>query len=194
MPVEPAIHHGVDMIGTDVGHGLASRRRSAGQRREIASVPSSPTQYERYLMNVAVESPIQDRIDLVRTDIRDWVAGRGRGAGQRREISGVPGSPAQWEGYLINVPVGSAIHDSVHLIGTDIAKRTARPLQERRSAPKDLRCASQFRPMRVISHECGCRLRDTLPRSRCRNERRRRDLKRRRSEVSGSQPSQRLRT
>ena len=91
-------------------------------------------------MNVAVESPIQDRIDLVRTDIRDRVSGRGRGTGQRREISSVPSSPAQWEGYLINVPVGSAIHDSVAFYPNGDSQTDSRPLQERQPAQRSPVC------------------------------------------------------
>ena len=37
MAVEPPIHYGVDMIGTDIGSRIPGGGRSAGQRREITS-------------------------------------------------------------------------------------------------------------------------------------------------------------
>jgi hypothetical protein len=121
------IHHGVDMIGTNVADREVPRRRCAGESGQVGDAPGGAAAREGYLINVAerVFSTIHHGVHVVGTNVADRrypYPTRPR-AGKSGQVGDAPGGAAQWERYLMNVAVATMIYHGVDIIGTNVAER-----------------------------------------------------------------------
>jgi hypothetical protein len=129
--VKATAYDRVDFVPADVAGGVAWSYKTSGDGGEISKVPREKSKHrvrihwQKQLVDVVVLPTVNDRVDLIGTNVSGGVTGGMRSSSDLGKIFQPPSQAAVGKPQFVDVVVQPAIDDRVNIVGTDIASGAA---------------------------------------------------------------------